>query len=458
MKFYIIIILSNISICIVITVLTVDYEEDEWPERLGEPKKPSSASGTMVNGSATEVGALKRFAERKRTDCIFYKMGAMLAGVGAGFDIRISNTSAIHPQLQTHAQRERGVVQNPVVSSNRDAYYAAVKDSFLQADINREDYEVVSPSGTSIHLTYHGKGNKYRPNVNFDIPLMFTETLDSVDYNGKTPSSDTRTTPSLDRQTPSVSGTSISAGSSSPVVTDESINLALISLSPSQDRAFVQRQHSETSSVFETPRTTPKTPQRQGVKFEESVSDSASSSIGHRRTPSNSSASSYPLDVSRSPCYDLDTNKLPPTPTIRPPPKLTKSGAHTNGCSGSSNSLQAEQRPIERPITLSFRPRPRPQQTGILKKSSPTHVSSGSSPRANHNNSTPPDTVSSCGDDASSYVSAHSASTPEMNDALQHTLLDLDAIGQREDPTKPLPAKHDVQPLSISALEKEFLL
>jgi hypothetical protein len=429
----------------------------------------------MINGSALEVGTLKRFAERKRTDCILYKMAAMVAGVGAGFDIRISNTSAVHPQLQTKAQRERNVVHNSAVNSNRDAYYAAVKDSFLQAaDYNREDYEVTSPSGVSIHNTYHGKVNRYRPNVNFHIPLMFTESADTAganghQYNGKTPSNgDCHATPSLDRRTPSISGTSASGGSPSPINFDENYH-ALISLSPSQDRVFIQRQHSENSSVFETPRTTPKTPQRQGVKFEETASETGSAALSHRRTPSNSSASSYPLDSSRSPTsYDEDgLGKQQSTmPTIRPPPVSKRGGlnGNSNDQLPSSNSLQAELRStsIERPITLSIRPRPRPQPGGILKKSSPNHTGSSSSPRANHITPTPPDTMSSCGDDAS-YFSAHSAGTPDALDSQQQqqhprTLLDMDAIGQREDPTKPLPAKFDAQqPLNIAALEKEFL-
>lgn len=404
---------------------------------------------TVINGSTLEVSTLKRFAERKRTDCVLYKMAAIVAGVGAGFDLRISNTSAIHPVLQTKAQHERSMVHNTVVNSSRDAYYAAVKDSFLQADYNREDYEVVSPSGASIHNTYHGKVNRYRPNVNFQIPLMFTEAADSSVYNGRIQSADMQVTPSLDRRTPSLSG--MSAGSLSPAIADDNSH-TVADRRLSQDRSGLPQQHSENSSMFDTPRTTPRMPQRQGVKFEETESGSV---MGHRRTPSNSSVSSSALDSTRSPSQDQ-----PATPTIRPPPTNKRCVHNPSGNSicMSPDCLQGEQRGIERPVTLSFRPRPRPQPAGILKKSSPNQTATSISPQTNHTMPTPPDTVSSGGDDMS-YLSTHSASTPDTGiQDIRRTLLDMDAIGQREDPTKPLPAKLDAQPLSITALEKEFLL
>lgn len=114
-------------------------------------------------------------------------------------------------------------------------------------------------------------------------------------------------------RTPSSTGTSSMvtaySGSPSPKKCDE--RLALMSLSPSQDREFIEltRQHSDaSSSILETP----KTPQH--VTFE--TSDS------------------------------LDAFRLP-----NPPSKNRKT-----------------QPTAERPITLDIKPRPRPTTSSILKK------------------------------------------------------------------------------------------
>ena len=423
-------------------MFVAEFEDDEWPANLGDPKR-NSANMPFRNGNATETTTLKRFAVRKKTDSLVYNMGAMLAGMGMGFDIRLSNTSMLHPRLQSSASAGAGELEGR--AGNRDAYLAAVRDSFLspQGDTGPVPDNFPFSPGFS-HHTYHGQQTRYRPSVNFDVPIRFTESdtgycTQTTDTH-TTPSSDNRTTPSVDsRTTPSLSGTSFSGGTPSPLprgtkgstsTDDYADEMALISLSPSTDKAFLQYQRQmsgDSGSVFETPRTTPKTtPQKYNVKFEEGINSGSSVPTA---TP--------PLHHER---HASEDGSATPTALRPPPPRRSSSGVCT----------AAAEAPPERPVTLDIIPRPRPQ--GILKRTSPIHKSAGVTP-------TPSDSLSA-GED---YVSSKSGpspcpgSTPPHIDH-QRTLLDIDMEGQKKDSTRPLPAakSHSLQP-TISELEREFL-
>jgi hypothetical protein len=401
------------------------------------------------NGNATETHTLKRFAVRKKTDSLLYNMGAMLAGMGMGFDIRLSNSSMLHPRLQSSASAGAADFENRPGGGKRDAYLAAVRDSFLspQADSSNIDDFPFSPGFS--HHTYHGQQTKYRPCVNFDVPIRFTESdtgycTQTTDTH-TTPSSDQRTTPSADsRTTPSLSGTSFSGGTPSPLprggaksssasTDDYAYEMALISLSPSTDKAFLQYQRQmsgDSGSVFETPRTTPKTtPQKYNVKFEEGIDGSGA-----------------PLSTSTPPLHQPErrvSDDGSSTPTaLRPPPPRRPSTAQ----------LQHEA-PPERPVTLDIIPRPRPQ--GILKRSSPIHK-----PAPGGVTPTPSDSLSA-GDDYGSAKSGPSPCPGSTPPHIEHhrTLLDIDMEGQKRDPTRPLPAAKPNQTLqpTISELEREFL-
>ena len=429
-----------------------------------------------------ETGSLRRYSVRKRCDTVLYNMAVILAAVATGFDIRISNTTAIHPRCRGGESNEEETVVPPTrkrdsyIGLRRDAYLAAVRDSFIEPEA--EFHECSNMAGYP-HNTFHGIQTRYRPTVNFDVPIRFAESIDGYP---KQPS-DTRTTPST-------------TGSTSPRKSsrssDTEYDVALMSLSPSQDKAFVeyQRQLSDTSSsVFETPKSTPKTtPQRFNVKFEDGIKQSPST-YSHRRSPSNTSSSSIPSHPSHDHVAKFTDSFEPDSPrslsnahVIRPPPRRQNSEPHGTP---------------ERPVTLDIIPRPRPY--GILKKTSPVHIAnrsprtratptpqegtcatrvratptpsesniSGSRVRATPTPSeavsiprgrvtpTPSDSISAGGDDQS-FVSARSApspgSTPPHIDH-QKTLLDIDVDGQREDSTRPLPAKRPPRQPTINELE-----
>ena len=405
--------------------------------------------------------ALRRLLFRRPspTTTTLCNMTVILASVAAGFDIRTANHSAIHPRC-TGASEEEMVVPPGFTSSTavppgrhrlshsgtassapaysrdsfighrRDAYLSAVRDNFISPE---SDFHEVYTSTTGYpHNTYHGTQTKYRPSVNFDVPMRFAEAVDPY----RAPLNDTHTTPST-------------TGSVSPRKSSRSSDcddMALISLSPSQDKAFTeyQRQLSDTSSsVFETPKTTPKTtPQRYSVKFEDGIRQSPSYS--HRRSPSNTSSISNPFHDARNFTSPTDGD----IPVIKPPPRRQNS---------SSSDVTVHGTP-ERPVTLDIIPRPRPHAS-ILKRTSPVHIASRGSPGRSRITPTPSDSISTGADDAS-YVSARSAPSPGSTPPhIEHmkTLLDIDVEGQKQDGTAPLPARNPLRQPTINELEREFL-
>ncbi len=425
-----------------------DFEDDEWPDFPGDNKL------AFHNGME---GSFRRVQQRRRSESVFYNMTVILAAVATGFDIRILNTTKTHPRCQGASDGSDEAMFTPVhkrasTSSDsstvisRDAYFLAVRDQIIEPEPDYQDYHI-SSTAEYPHNTFHGIQTRYRPSVNFDVPIRFAETLDSTGH-----PMDTRTTPST---TGSVSPRKSSRSS------DTDNDVALISLSPSQDKAFAeyQRQVSDTSSsVFETPKTTPKTTPQRYVQFEDGIRHSPPS-YSHRRSPSNTSSSSIPSHSHSTTDYDNYEY------VIKPPPPRRQNSNEPHGTP-------------ERPGTLNIIPRPRPVAS-ILRKTSPVHQAicrgsprgrvtptpssdniSRGSPRGRVT-PTPSDSISAGGDDTS-YMSARSGTSPGSTPPhIEHskTLLDIDVEGQHMDATQPLPAKRNMNSKpSLHNLEREFLL
>lgn len=87
-------------------------------------------------------------------ELVLYDIVAMLASVAAGYDVRMSNVSPIHPRLYPRLSGEcDGEDQSKWwfladSGSNRNSYLGA-------------DYEFSSSSGY-LHNTYHGRAHHYR--------------------------------------------------------------------------------------------------------------------------------------------------------------------------------------------------------------------------------------------------------------------------------------------------------
>ena len=72
-------------------MLILDYGEDEWAAESSIPKFPYYP--TIYNGNEAKSPKLSAI------HTLLYNMGAQLAGVAAGYDVRVSNVSPLHPSL-----------------------------------------------------------------------------------------------------------------------------------------------------------------------------------------------------------------------------------------------------------------------------------------------------------------------------------------------------------------------
>uniref|UniRef100_A0A0P4WA05 mitogen-activated protein kinase kinase kinase n=1 Tax=Scylla olivacea TaxID=85551 RepID=A0A0P4WA05_SCYOL len=95
---------------------------------------------TLYNGTTPETkGQLPKFSP---LELLVYNIAAMLASVAAGYDVRLSNVTAVHPRLL------------PVKPQEEDSDY--------QQWLGLTEYEFSSPSGYA-HNTYHGPSRHARP-------------------------------------------------------------------------------------------------------------------------------------------------------------------------------------------------------------------------------------------------------------------------------------------------------
>jgi len=395
---------------------------------------PVSVSGSAaVAASETDLHTVKRSSTLKRTEAVICNIGAMLASVVLGFDVQIGMSSS------------RMATPN---SADIDSLSAA---KFRQVTEDSRDHNV---GAVGQHHTYHGCHTRYRPTVNFNLPIRFAESCD--DYCSShdcfmTPSSDHHTTSSADsrRTTPSLSGRSFFSADSScqspsnkQFVADSAsyADLALISLSPSTDEAFVeyQRHFSDTGSAVVDASTWT-------VKCEDYCVQTTTATAAHSYQSPTVSSSSYCLasDAAAAPSAATDTDAGSqclagiPSP-LCPPPVSRRPVSH-------------EQHALaERPVTLDIIPRPRPLP-GILKNVSPIHVTPYSSPRSRV-------TPSSDGSTSHTQSPYHVVTQHRMSLSADHrkTLLDIDADGQTADSTKPLSVTQHGREPEIRKLEQEF--
>lgn len=70
-----------------------DYVENEWPDYPVGIKPLLPPLATLYNGPESKK---PKFSI---VEMVLYNMAAMLAGFAAGYDVRLSNVSAIHPRL-----------------------------------------------------------------------------------------------------------------------------------------------------------------------------------------------------------------------------------------------------------------------------------------------------------------------------------------------------------------------
>lgn len=342
-------------------------------------------------------------------------MAQTLASVGAGFDIGLSNTTGLHPNVQG-AMESRAQNRNSFILNRRDAYNSAVRDLFIEPDIDYRNYNSLSGSG---HNTYHGHHTKYRPSIQ-DIPLQFTDrsNLNSSPFELDDDDDDEDDNTSTMKSTTTLIPRSshphrLSMGESDDGTITNSSQDGLLS-----SHYGLKRQLSESSYSSDTSRTTVRS-NRHSVHFDDL---NVSNRDERTKTSPDTSANSTPF-------HD--------TPVA--PPRRTKQ----NGGPKSA----------ERPKTLDLS---NSKSGGILKSSS-THSSresSRESPRATW--VTPSESA-----DHTPYWSTRSGMSPGNTPPHilhQKTLLDIDMEGQNLDQTQPLlqPKSQSYNRPTVQDIEKVF--
>lgn len=387
-----------------------DGDEDLWPTDLSDNNRPRhipSLSKTLP----ADTGNLRRSLSSKKIDSALYGMAAMIAGVGAGFDIRLSNKTGIHPDVEGAMDIRTTPKRDSFILNRRDAYNAAVRDLFLEPEMDFKSYYSAASGG--LHHTYHGHQTKYRPSVQ-NIPIRFADRNSLVeDHHSNDEEDSSSTMKSTSTLVPRVSPTHrLSIGESDDgTLTNSSQEGYLYS------HYGVQRQLSESSYSSDASRTTVRS-NRHSVTFEDEFNP-ANIKDDKFKSPSDTSNNASPFHETAAP--------------VAPPRRHKVNGG-----------------PPERPKTLDLAS----SKHGILKQSSSysSQDSSRESPRSTWV------TPSESGEHTP-YFSTRSRMSPGNTPPHilhQKTLLDIDMDGQNLDTTQPLIQPKSQRRPTVQELEQEF--
>ncbi|KAK3093744.1 hypothetical protein FSP39_019606 [Pinctada imbricata] len=398
-------------------------DENEFPVDIMDDQRIRGSG--FSNGGET----IRRKTENK-TDNALLNIAAMLVGLSMGCDIRGLVTNKDDKMSKRKSKESH-------IGNRRDAYNAAVRDSFIESD-EMLSYRFNSPSGY-LHNTYHGYQTRHRPSLNFeDVPIRFTEQNDQ--YSTLTSTSTLTSQSTVKRRSYYDSSDASTITSPSPIHTN------------------LQRQSSD-SSNYETPRTSKN--HRHSVTFEDEYKpdyrDYKSSYNTHRRSPSNTSNTNPDCDTrgqhqqgeftrsssglwndnvrSSSPWSESSSQNSSPWHESKkdyhsrqqedsePPPPIPPRRRNLNLQNGDAHA--------ERPTTiLNIGPRNRPRYA--VPAPIPTPTNKHESPQWVDKND---------GNVETPYYSTRSSLSPGHTPPhIQHqtTLLDIDVDGQSNDSTQPL--------------------
>ncbi|XP_070158287.1 mitogen-activated protein kinase kinase kinase 11 isoform X2 [Polyergus mexicanus] len=451
-------------------------------------------------------------------ELVLYDIAAMLAGVAAGYDVRMSNVSPIHPRLYPRLGGEcDGEEQSKWwfladSGSNRNSYLGT-------------DYEFSSNSGY-LHNTYHGRAHHYRPFLSnmggiapglpsstmpVDKPLRFTDspqhyTSSITGSNAPTPNPRRKSSSSTSNE----DAYSHDAARVDPrmerVPTIYMGNVApfpdygppVYSVVPSEyyrppDPYFVPTEYHD--RMLECPEFPHAYDNPSSINSPARPVSSRLLPYTHHRTSSNVSNASTSSQSNVNPTFRLededDYGVYSPVPYYQRPSNVISSLVSTYGTSilnheygsplltrqnshSDSNSNSGE-RPSNLEVVTRLRSSLKRSSYSSNPYSSPSKsVSKNNSGSGTPTNPTPPDSLTS---EDSSYVSAKDsqisisrvrfspvtfdrdvASTRDIH--VRDTLLDIPVHGQSQDVTVPLQANRRLnrsRKPSISELEREFL-
>ncbi|KAL4715596.1 hypothetical protein ACJJTC_006175 [Scirpophaga incertulas] len=374
-----------------------DFSPDEWG-----PEYPLSSSSRYSVPMPTLYSTEGyRYKKPSIIELVLYNMAALLGGVAAGYDLRVSNVSPLHPTLQPH----RSEIESEPSSSNLYEGYGFAHNTYhgptrhLRAPLNAitsspisslqtEEQKPIRFTDSPTHYAHPSSSSGYGHSAQ---PLSGTSGL-GTNYTSTQP------------PTPSPRRTS---SSTSDHLADLYHNYRE-NFQPSQEREYYYR--GEPYAYDRTAEYVVKHPyfgyDECSFEYREPTPDYRLKNdyLTHRRTPSNSSASnSHAEEFSPSrqyrEKYPKDRREEYRTPKSEYPRKT------------SDYSLPRDyyrQEEPERPANLGLELAPTKLRSS-LKKYKKSSASGGSSGGGTPTNATPPDSVASETD--SSYVSARDASS-----------------------------------------------
>lgn len=380
---------------------------------------------------------------RKVTELLLFSAGALLAGVGAGFDVRLAPQTRTHPHLFSQDGNATAALSSEDVLLGGFGTSGWARDSGFPPYPACSDYEFASSSGYS-HNTYHGPTRHCRPCLQLEpSPLRTTpqhQALSPQQRKSSTASNDSSSDLAYASSASSGIGPSpLSAGPLSPP-----------DYLPSPPLPPETSYHPSPVHYYRDPPPYVEYPQpafREGAPSYAYDNPAGGYYSPHRRTSSENSA---PASV--NPTFQ-DDDRLPP---VYPSPRRSRRDTE------------------RRPATLEVSPARRsPRPPAVLPRCPQRRrCSNSSSTGSTPTNTTPPSSVASsevCVSTSSGRVrftvGVGPSETPHVcNKAAGtsddgHTLLDLPVDGQNRDGTVPLPARATVERWrpSIRDLEKEFL-
>lgn len=364
-----------------------DFSPEEWG-----PEYPLNSSRYTVPMPTLYSTEGYKYKKPSIIELVLYNMAALLGGVAAGYDVRMSNVSPLHPTLQPHRQETE---PEPPSSASlyegfgfgHNTYHGPTRH--LRAPLNAITGSPMSSSKT----------DEQKPLRFTDSPSQYAHPSSSSGYGHSAPSALTQPPTPSPRRTSSTT---------SDQLADLYHNYREnFQPSPSQDRDYYYR--TDPYAYDRTADYVVKHPPYFGYDecsfdYREPTPDYRPSPqyLTHRRTPSNSSTSnSHHEEFSPARQYrDKFKEK-----EFRPKPEYPRKN-NDYSLPRDFYRQDSQEKDIERPANLGLELAPTKLRSS-LKKYKKSSVSGGSS-----GGGTPPESLASLPSDTdSSYVSARDASS-----------------------------------------------
>ncbi|XP_069360096.1 mitogen-activated protein kinase kinase kinase 11-like isoform X3 [Maniola hyperantus] len=396
-----------------------DFSPDDWG-----PEFPLSSSSRYTIPMPT-LYTTEGYKYKKPSiiELVLYNMAALLGGVAAGYDVRVSNVSPLHPTLQPHrAELETEVIPPSIYEGYgfaHNTYHGPTRH--LRAPLNAitgspitslqaEEQKPMRFTDSPTHYAHPSSSSGYGHSVQ---PLSGTSGL-GTNYTSTQPTPSPRRTSS----------------STSDHLADLYHNYREnFQPSPSQDRVQDFYYRAEPYAFDRTADYVVKHPyygyDECSFDYREPTSDYRPQFLTHRRTPSNSSATnSHPEEFSPSRQY---REKFPKD---RKEEFRTPEYPRKNDYSLPRDYFRQEsQEESERPANLGLELAPTKLRSSLKKYNKKTSASGGSSGGGTPTNPTPPDSLS---ETDSSYVSARDASSGSAS----RVRFSPDALGTERRPSR----------------------